>query len=234
MKLSVSNLNSHYGPAHILFDIGLAVGEGEVVALLGRNGAGKSTTFRSIVGLVAQREGQILFEGKDISTAPTHEIVRAGLGYVPEERRIFTELTVEENLEVGRQKPRPNAPQWTREKLYQLFPNLGEMKNRPGGRMSGGEQQMLTIARTLMGNPSLVLLDEPSEGLSPKIVEQMVGAILTMKKEGVSLVVSEQNLHFAKLISDRAYIVERGRICFEGTMAELDARPDIRDAHLSI
>ncbi|MGJ4995627.1 ABC transporter ATP-binding protein [Bradyrhizobium sp. HKCCYLS3077] len=234
MKLSVSNLNSHYGPAHILFDIGLEVGEGEVVALLGRNGAGKSTTFRSIVGLVALRDGQIMFEGKDISTAPTHEIVRAGLGYVPEERRIFTDLTVEENLEVGRQKPRPGAPQWTREKLYKLFPNLGEMKNRPGGRMSGGEQQMLTIARTLMGNPSLVLLDEPSEGLSPKIVEQMVDAILTMKKEGVSLVVSEQNLHFAKLISDRAYIIERGRICFAGTMAELDARPDIRDAHLSI
>ncbi|MGJ4891422.1 ABC transporter ATP-binding protein [Bradyrhizobium sp. HKCCYLR20261] len=234
MKLSVSNLNSHYGPAHILFDIGLEVGEGEVVALLGRNGAGKSTTFRSIVGLVALREGQIMFEGKDISSAPTHEIVRAGLGYVPEERRIFTDLTVEENLEVGRQKPRPGAPQWTREKLYKLFPNLGEMKNRPGGRMSGGEQQMLTIARTLMGNPSLVLLDEPSEGLSPKIVEQMVDAILTMKKEGVSLVVSEQNLHFAKLISDRAYIIERGRICFAGTMAELDARPDIRDAHLSI
>ncbi|XUM19893.1 ABC transporter ATP-binding protein [Bradyrhizobium oligotrophicum S58] len=234
MKLSVASLNSHYGPAHILFDIGLEVGEGEVVALLGRNGAGKSTTFRSIVGLVELREGQIIFEGKDISSAPTHEIVRAGLGYVPEERRIFTELTVEENLEVGRQKPRPNAPQWTREKLYQLFPNLGEMKNRPGGRMSGGEQQMLTIARTLMGNPSLVLLDEPSEGLSPKIVEQMVDAILTMKKAGVSLVVSEQNLHFAKLISDRAYIIERGRICFSGTMAELDARPDIRDAHLSI
>jgi branched-chain amino acid transport system ATP-binding protein len=234
MKLRVSDLNSHYGPAHILFDIGLEVGEGEVVALLGRNGAGKSTTFRSIVGLVAQRTGQIVFEDKDISRAPTHEIAQLGLGYVPEERRIFTDLTVEENLEVGRQPKRPNAPHWTREKLFTLFPNLGEMKNRAGGRMSGGEQQMLTIARTLMGNPSLVLLDEPSEGLSPKIVEQMVDAILTMKKEGVSMVVSEQNLHFARLISDRAYIIERGRICFSGTMAELDARPDIRDAHLSI
>jgi branched-chain amino acid transport system ATP-binding protein len=234
VKLKVSDLNSHYGPAHILFDIGLEVGEGEVVALLGRNGAGKSTTFRSIVGLVAQRTGQIVFEDRDISAAPTHEIVRAGLGYVPEERRIFTDLTVEENLEVGRQPKRANAPHWTQEKLFTLFPNLGEMKNRAGGRMSGGEQQMLTIARTLMGNPSLVLLDEPSEGLSPKIVEQMVEAILTMKKEGVSMVVSEQNLHFARLISDRAYIIERGRICFSGTMAELDARPDIRDAHLSI
>ena len=234
MKLTVQDLNSHYGPAHILFDIGFEVGEGEVVALLGRNGAGKSTTFRSIVGLVAQRSGRIMFEGKDVSARPTHEIVRDGLGYVPEERRIFTDLTVEENLEVGRQPKRPNAPHWTRDKLFSLFPNLGEMKNRPGGRMSGGEQQMLTIARTLMGNPSLVLLDEPSEGLSPKIVEQMVDAILTMKKEGVSIVVSEQNLHFARLISDRAYIIERGRICFSGTMRELDARPDVKDAHLAL
>lgn len=234
MKLSVSDLNSHYGPAHILFDIGLDVGEGEVVALLGRNGAGKSTTFRSLVGLVEQRTGQIVFEGTNISRAPTYEIARLGLGYVPEERRIFTDLTVEENLEVGRQPQRPNAPHWTREKLFAVFPNLGEMKNRAGGRMSGGEQQMLTIARTLMGNPSLVLLDEPSEGLSPKIVEQMVDAILTMKKAGVSILVSEQNLHFARLISDRAYIIERGRICYSGTMTELHARPDIRDAHLSI
>lgn len=234
MKLSVQGLNSYYGPAHILFDVALEVGEGEVVALLGRNGAGKSTTFRSIVGLVEQREGQIIFEGQDVSNQPTHVIVRNGLGYVPEERRIFTDLTVEENLEVGRQPPRSGAPQWTREKLFTLFPNLAEMRGRMGGRMSGGEQQMLTIARTLMGNPSLVLLDEPSEGLSPKIVEQMVDAILTMKKEGVSIVVSEQNLHFANLISDRAYIIERGRICFSGTMRELEARPDIRDAHLAV
>lgn len=234
MKLSISGLNSYYGPAHILFDIGLDVGEGEVVALLGRNGAGKSTTFRSIVGLVAQREGRIMFEGNDVTDKPTHAIVRSGLGYVPEERRIFTDLTVDENLEVGRQPVRTNAPQWTRDKLFTLFPNLAEMRNRPGGRMSGGEQQMLTIARTLMGNPSLVLLDEPSEGLSPKIVEQMANAILTMKKEGVSILLSEQNLHFARLISDRAYIIERGRICFNGTMAELDARPDIRDAYLAV
>ena len=234
MKLSVQGLNSYYGPAHILFDVALEVGDGEVVALLGRNGAGKSTTFRSIVGLVEQREGQIIFEGQDVSKQPTHAIIRNGLGYVPEERRIFTDLTVEENLEVGRQPPRSNAPQWTREKLFTLFPNLGEMRDRMGGRMSGGEQQMLTIARTLMGNPSLVLLDEPSEGLSPKIVEQMVDAILAMKKEGVSIVVSEQNLHFANLISDRAYIIERGRICYSGTMSELEARPDIRDAHLAV
>ena len=234
MKLTVEGLNSHYGPAHILFDIGLAVDAGEVVALLGRNGAGKSTTFRSIVGLVEQRSGRVMFEGRDVSNKPTHEIVREGLGYVPEERRIFTDLTVDENLEVGRQPKRPNAAYWTPDKLFALFPNLAEMRNRPGGRMSGGEQQMLTIARTLMGNPSLVLLDEPSEGLSPKIVEQMVHAIRAMKQEGVSILVSEQNLHFARLISDRAYIIERGRICFGGSMAELDARPDIRDAHLSL
>jgi branched-chain amino acid transport system ATP-binding protein len=234
MKLSVEGLNSHYGPAHILFDIALEVGDGEAVALLGRNGAGKSTTLRSVVGLVERCTGRVVFEGRDVSRQPTHAIVRSGLGYVPEERRIFTELTVEENLEVGRQPARPHAPHWTREKLFALFPNLGEMRGRQGGRMSGGEQQMLTIARTLMGNPSLVLLDETSEGLSPKIVEQMVEAILAMKKAGVSIVISEQNLHFARLISDRAYIIERGRICFSGTMDELDARPDIRDAHLAL
>jgi branched-chain amino acid transport system ATP-binding protein len=234
MMLKVEALNSHYGPAHILFDVALEVGEGEVVALLGRNGAGKSTTFRSIVGLVEQRSGRIVFDSEDVSAEPTHAIVRRGLGYVPEERRIFTDLTVDENLEVGRQPARANAPHWTREKLFALFPNLGEMRGRQGGRMSGGEQQMLTIARTLMGNPSLALLDEPSEGLSPKIVEQMVEAILTMKRAGVSMVVSEQNLHFARLICDRAYIIERGRICFSGTMSELDARPDVRDAHLAL
>src|SRR4030081_128260 len=234
MKLSIEGLNSYYGPAHILFDVGLEVADGEVVGLVGRKGAGKSTTFRSMVGLVEQRTGRIIFEGKDVSDQPTHAIVRGGLGYVPEERRIFTDLTVDENLEVGRQPKRPNAAYWTPDKLFALFPNLAEMRNRAGGRMSGGEQQMLTIARTLMGNPSLVLLDEPSEGLSPKIVEQMVDAILTMKKAGLSMVVSEQNLHFARLLSDRAYIIERGRICFSGTMSELDARPDIRDAHLAL
>ncbi|MDJ1158962.1 ABC transporter ATP-binding protein [Chelatococcus sp. SYSU_G07232] len=234
MKLSVSGLNSYYGPAHILFDVGLEVGAGEVVALLGRNGAGKSTTFRSIVGLVAERRGRILFEGEDVSALPTHEIVRRGLGYVPEDRRIFTELTVEENFLVGRQPPRAGAPTWTPEKLYALFPNLGEMRSRLGGRMSGGEQQMLTIGRTLMGNPSLVLLDEPSEGLAPKIVEQMADAILAMKREGLSIVLSEQNLHFARLISDRAYIIEKGRIRFSGSMAELEANPEVRDAYLAV
>jgi branched-chain amino acid transport system ATP-binding protein len=231
MKLNVENLNSHYGPAHILFDVALEVGEGEVVALLGRNGAGKSTTFRSIVGLVEQRSGRIVFEGNDVSRAPTHEIVRSGLGYVPEERRIFTDLTVEENLEVGRQPKRENAPQWTREKLFALFPNLGEMRNRPGGRMSGGEQQMLTIARTLMGNPRLLLLDEPSEGLAPKIVEQMAETILHLKQEGLTVVLSEQNLYFA-MLSDRAVILEKGHVRYNGTTADLARREDVQLAYL--
>ncbi len=234
MKLDVRRLNSFYGPAHILFDVAFEVGDGEVVALLGRNGAGKSTTFRSLMGLVPQRDGIVCFQGEDVSRLPTYEIARRGLGFVPEDRRIFTDLTVEENLSVGLQPPRAGAPTWTPDRLYALFPNLGEMRRRPGGRMSGGEQQMLTIARTLMGNPSLVLLDEPSEGLAPKLVEEMARAIAVMKKEGLSIVLSEQNLHFARLIGDRAYIIEKGRIRFGGTMAELEARPDIRDAYLFV
>ena len=234
MKLEVSGLNSFYGRAHILFDVGLEVGEGEVVALLGRNGAGKSTTFRSVVGLVSGRSGQVKFEGEDISRLPSYEIVRRGLGYVPEDRRIFTELTVEENFEVGRQKPREGVAAWSQDRIYKLFPNLGEMRKRLGGEMSGGEQQMLSIGRTLMGNPSLVLLDEPSEGLAPKIVEQMADAILAMKREGLSIVISEQNLHFAKLICDRAYIIEKGRMRFSGTIGELEAHPEIRDAYLAV
>jgi branched-chain amino acid transport system ATP-binding protein len=232
--LEVTGLNGWYGPAHILFDVDLTVGPGEVVALLGRNGAGKSTTFRAVVGLLAKRSGRVRFAGRDISDLPTHDIARAGRGYVPEDRRIFTELTVAENLEVGRQPARAGAATWTPERLFELFPNLGAMRTRPGGRMSGGEQQMLTIARTLMGNPKLVLLDEPSEGLAPKIVEEMATAILAMKGEGVSVVLSEQNLHFARLISDRAIIIERGRVRFDGTMAELEARPEVRDAYLAV
>ncbi|MBP0616058.1 ABC transporter ATP-binding protein [Jiella mangrovi] len=234
MKLDVGKLNSFYSPAQILFDVGFTVGSGEVVALLGRNGAGKSTTFKSLVGLVGRREGEIRFEGEEISRLPTYEIARRGLGYVPEDRRVFGELTVEENLEVGRQPPRDGVTTWTPERLYELFPNLAEMRKRPGGQMSGGEQQMLTISRTLMGNPSLVLLDEPSEGLAPKIIEQMADAILKMKKEGLGILLSEQNLHFARLISDRAYILEKGRIRFSGTIAELEANEAVRNQYLAV
>ncbi len=234
MKLSVQGLNAFYGKAHILRDVAFSVGEGEVMALLGRNGAGKSTTLRSLIGLVPQKSGTITFEGQRIDALPPYEIARLGLGYVPEDRRIFTELTVEENLAVGVQKVRPGTAHWTIEKLYSLFPNLAEMKGRLGGRMSGGEQQMLTMARTLMGNPSLVLLDEPSEGLAPKIVEQMAHAITALKNEGLSVVICEQNLHFARLISDRATIIEKGEIRFTGTMAELQADEAVKRDYLAV
>jgi branched-chain amino acid transport system ATP-binding protein len=234
MRLEVAGLNGWYGQAQILFGVGLAVGVGEVVALVGRNGAGKSTTFKAIAGLLARAEGSVLLDGRQMARRPTYEIARAGLAYVPEERRIFADLTVEENLEVGRQPPRADAPHWTPERLYALFPNLAAMRRRPGGAMSGGEQQMLTIARSLMGNPRLILLDEPSEGLAPKIVEDMARAILTLKREGLSILVSEQNLHFARLIADRAAIIERGTIAAAGTLAELDARPDVYEAFLAV
>jgi branched-chain amino acid transport system ATP-binding protein len=232
--LSISGLNSWYGPAHILFGVDLEVGAGEVVALLGRNGAGKSTTFKSVIGLLGRKTGTIRFRNDDISSLQPFEIARKGLGYVPEERRIFTELTVEENLEVGRQPARGESDVWTPERIYQIFPNLAEMRKRPGGAMSGGEQQMLTIARTLMGNPYLVLLDEPSEGISPKIVEQMAEAITVMKQAGISVVLSEQNLPFARLISDRAYVLENGKVQFSGTIKELSERDDIRKAYLAL
>jgi branched-chain amino acid transport system ATP-binding protein len=232
-KLSVASLDAAYGQAQVLFDVSLRVGAGEAVALLGRNGAGKSTTFRSILGLIARRSGAIVFDGEDISKCPTYEIVRRGLGYVPEDRRIFSDLTVEENLQVGRQPPRPNAPTWTLERLFAIFPNLRELRGRDGAHMSGGEQQMLTIARTLMGNPSLLMLDEPSEGLAPRIVEQMIEAIREMKREGLGLFVSEQNIAFARLVAERVYVIEKGAIRFAGTMAEFDARPDVRDAYLA-
>jgi branched-chain amino acid transport system ATP-binding protein len=232
--LSVRGLNAHYGRAHILGDVALEVTTGEVVVLLGRNGAGKSTTLKSIIGLVRPAAGEIVFDGRRIDRLEAYAIAQAGLGYVPEDRRIFTELTVMENLEVGRQPVRANAPAWTPERLFALFPNLAEMRDRPGGRMSGGEQQMLTIARTLMGNPSCLLLDEPSEGLAPVIVDQMAAAILALKQEGLSVLLSEQNLHFASEVSDRAYIIEKGRIRFEGTMAELAADADVRAQYLAV
>jgi branched-chain amino acid transport system ATP-binding protein len=232
--LTVTGLNAAYGRAHILFNVSLEVLPGEAVALVGRNGAGKSTTLRTILGLVANATGDIVFNGAPISHLATYTRVQRGLGYVPEDRRIFSDLTVDQNLEVGRQPQRPDAPLWTHERLFEIFPNLAELRGRLGARMSGGEQQMLAIARTLMGNPLLVLLDEPSEGLAPKIVEQMVVAILAMKREGLSLLLSEQNLRFARLIADRVCVIEKGRVRFSATVAEFDARPDIRDTYLAL
>jgi len=232
--LRVDGLNAHYGRAHILADVALTAAKGEVVVLIGRNGAGKSTTMKCLIGLLRPTSGEIHFEENRIDRLAPHAIARLGLGYVPEERRIFTDLTVMENLEVGKRPPRPGLQPWTAERLFTLFPNLGEMRNRPGGRMSGGEQQMLTIARTLMGNPACVLLDEPSEGLAPVIVEQMVETIRKLKVEGLSVLLSEQNLHFAALVADRAYVIEKGRIRYEGTMSALAEDEAVRAAYLSV
>ena len=236
--LQVQGLNAWYGAAQILFDVSLQVGRGEVVALMGRNGAGKSTTLKALMGMVARR-GSVQFLGQDIARREPHDIARLGLGYVPEERRIFTDLSVMDNLEVGRQRPRrwPDgtaAPEWTPEKLFALFPNLGEMPLRPGGRMSGGEQQMLTVARTLMGQPLLVLLDEPSEGVAPLIVQQMARTIRALKAQGVSVLLSEQNLPFAEAVADRAYLIEQGQVVHEGSMADVVANPDVRKNCLGV
>ena len=236
--LQVQGLKAWYGAAQILFDVSLQVGRGEVVALMGRNGAGKSTTLKALMGMVARR-GSVQFLGHDIARREPHEIARLGLGYVPEERRIFTDLSVMDNLEVGRQPLRrwPDgtpAPVWTPEKLFALFPNLGEMPLRPGGRMSGGEQQMLTVARTLMGQPLLVLLDEPSEGVAPLIVQQMARTIRALKAQGVSVLLSEQNLPFAEAVADRAYLIEQGQVVHEGSMADVVANPDVRKNCLGV
>lgn len=232
--LEVRDLHAFYGRAHILHGVSLKARAGEVVALLGRNGAGKSTTMKAIMGLVPPARGEVSFDGRRIERLPPYRIARLGLGYVPEERRIFTDLSVTENLEVGRQAARAGTPTWDERKLFTLFPNLGGMRERPGGRMSGGEQQMLTIARTLMGNPRCVLLDEPSEGLAPIIVEQMANSIRALKSEGLSVLLSEQNLHFSQAVADRAYIIEKGQIRFGGSMAELTADASLREQYLSV
>ncbi|HEY6862049.1 MAG TPA: ABC transporter ATP-binding protein [Pseudolabrys sp.] len=237
--LTVERLSAWYGAARILYDLSFEVGRGEVVTLMGRNGAGKSTTMKTIMGLMAQRQGRVRFNGEDISGRKPFEIARRGLGFTPEDRRIFVDLTVMENLDVGRQPPRrfadgSPAPSWTFEQLFTLFPNLAEMPERLGGRMSGGEQQMLTVARTLMGNPLLVLLDEPSEGVAPLIVEQMAHTILELKKQGLSILLSEQNIHFARLVSDRVYVLEKGQIHWQGSVAELDTNLDVQRTYLTV
>ena len=237
--LTLSDVNTWYGGAHILHGIALQVGRGEVVALMGRNGAGKSTTLKSIMGLARKRLGQIQFMGHSVIRLAPYQIARLGLGYVPEDRRIFTDLTVEENLAVARQPARywPDGQQamsWTAESLYELFPHLATVGRRTAGSMSGGEQQMLTVARTLMGNPFLILLDEPSEGVAPVIVEQMVAMILTLKKRGASVLLAEQNIHFARLVSDRAYVLEKGAIRYSGSMAELSSNDEVRQSYLAL
>jgi branched-chain amino acid transport system ATP-binding protein len=232
--LEVRDLDAHYGRAHILHGVNLGLGRGEVAALVGRNGAGKSTTMKAVMGLVTPTGGSVAFEGRELAGREPFEIARAGIGYVPEDRRVFADLTVMENLAVGQRGRRDDAPFWTAEALFDIFPNLARMRDRPGGRMSGGEQQMLTIARTLMGNPKLVLLDEPSEGLAPVIIEEMARAILRLKGEGLTVLISEQNLHFARLVASRAIILEKGLIRFDGTMDGLMRDADTRQRYLAV
>jgi branched-chain amino acid transport system ATP-binding protein len=232
--LEVRRLTAFYGRAQILFDIALEVKRGEVVALMGRNGAGKSTTLKAVMGLVDARAEALRFKGRDIAGLPPFRIARLGLGYVPEDRRIFTDLTVFENLEIGRRAPADGRAAWEPERLFAIFPNLAEMRGRRASAMSGGEQQMLTIARTLMGNPEMVLLDEPSEGLAPVIVEEMAEAVIRMKEEGIAVLLSEQNLHFAHAVADRAVVIEKGAVRFTGAMDELAGNDAVRQTYLGV
>lgn len=232
--LEVRRLCAFYGQAQILFDLSLTVGRGEIVALMGRNGSGKSTTLKAIMGLVETQAEALRFEGESIAGLPPFRIARRGLGYVPEERRIFTDLTVFENLEIGRRPPRAGRESWQPERLFAVFPNLAEMRGRRASAMSGGEQQMLTIARTLMGNPEMVLLDEPSEGLAPVIVEDMAASVLRMKAEGIAVLLSEQNLNFAAAVSDRAIVIEKGAVRYEGSIAGIETDEAARQAYLSV
>jgi branched-chain amino acid transport system ATP-binding protein len=233
----VKNLCVHHGRAQLLFDVNFAANAGEVLVLVGRNGAGKSTTMKAIMGLLPDVTGEVLFDDAPITGLSAHEIARRGLGYVPEDRRIFTDLTVAENLEVGRQPSRAHAkdaPRWTVDRVCELFPKLAEMLDRPGGHMSGGEQQMLTIARTLMGNPKAILLDEPSEGLAPIVVEHIAKSVQALKREGLCVLLSEQNLRFARAVADRAVVIDRGSVKFSGSFAELEANATLANQYLAI
>ena len=222
--LEVRALGAAYGKAQVLFGLDFSARAGEALVLLGRNGAGKTTALKRIMGLLPPQTGEIRFCGERIDALPPYQIARLGLGYVPEERRIFTDLTVRENLEVGRQPARASTVDWTPGKLFALFPNLGRMQDRPGGRMSGGEQKMLAVARTLMGNPRAILLDEPAEGLAPLVAGQVATAILELKARGLCVLLSEQNLRFARRVADRACLLEQGRIVASGTLDAVQAQ----------
>jgi branched-chain amino acid transport system ATP-binding protein len=220
--LEVKRLIASYGRARALFGVDLELGAGEVAVLLGLNGAGKTTTLKSIMGLVRPDSGEVRLEGRRIDALEPFEIARLGVGYVPEDRRIFTALSVAENLEVGRKAAPPGVRAWSAERLYALFPVLATMRGRLAAHMSGGEQQMLAIARTLMGNPRVLLLDEPAEGLAPKIVEDIATAIFALKREGLAVLLCEQNLAFARRLGDRAYLLEQGQVRRTGALAEFE------------
>lgn len=234
MSLTLTGINSFYGDAHILHNLDLSVREGEVLALLGRNGAGKTTTLRTIAGLLRPRSGRVRYAGRDITGLAPHRVARHGIAYVPEDRRVFPELTVRENLDVGRRPARDAGAveHWDEDRVFALFPPLAELAGRRAGNLSGGEQQMLAVARALMGNPRLILLDEPSEGLAPVIVDRLAAALLDLKRQGITMVLSEQNLPFARRISDRLALIDKGEIVFTGAFADLDADAELRHRHL--
>ncbi len=235
MQLEVHQINTYYGLSHILFDVSLEVDQGEVVVLLGRNGAGKTTTIRSIMGLTPPKAGSVKFKGADITNMAPYRVARLGVGFVPEDRQIFPELTVQANLEVGQSGGAgKRSNKWTFERIYDLFPRLKDLANRRGGTLSGGEQQMLTIARTLMGGPDLVLLDEPSEGLAPLVVRELGEFIDLIKQEGLTILLSEQNVRFALKHSDRAYILDSGHIKFTGSMQELEKNEEVKKRYLAV
>jgi branched-chain amino acid transport system ATP-binding protein len=232
--LELDTVNTYYGRSHILFDVSLAVGKGEVVSLVGRNGAGKSTTLRSIIGLTAPQSGEVRFKGEKVSGMRAFRICRKGIGFVPEDRRCFPDLTVLENLEVAARREKGTETPWTVERVYALFPRLKEREKNLGSQLSGGEQQMLTIARTLMTNPELLLLDEPSEGLAPLIVALLAEMILQIRKEGVTVLLAEQNLHFCAKVSDRGYVIDKGSVKYEGTMKDLLANDEVKEKYLAV
>ena len=234
-RLELRSVHTHYATSHILFDVSLEVNQGESVCLLGRNGAGKTTTLKSIMSLAPASAGSILFNGVELVGLAPYEIARLGIGYTPDERLIFPDLTVRENLEIAVKPGAPGAPaQWTVARIYELFPVLQPLNARLGGYLSGGEQQMLTIGRTLMGNPSLLLLDEPVEGVAPVVVQELTRQIKALKTMGLTILFAEQNMHFATEISDRAYVIEKGRIRFQGTMQELAANEEVKQKYLMI
>ena len=232
--LEIENLHTYYGTSHILFDVSLEVNEGESVCLLGRNGAGKTTTLKTIMGLAQGRHGAIRFNGEPLLGREPYELAQRGVGFVPDERLIFPDLTVRENLEIAIKKGRGASAPWTVERVYELFPVIAPLDRRLGGYLSGGEQQMLTIGRTLMGNPSLLLLDEPVEGLAPVVVQELTRQIKNLKGMGLTILFAEQNMHFAADVSDRAYVIEKGRIRFHGSMRELTANEEVKSKYLMI
>ncbi|MFI5108965.1 MAG: ABC transporter ATP-binding protein [Terriglobales bacterium] len=226
--LALEQLVAGYGPIRVVRDVSLAVGEGEVVALLGRNGAGKTTMLKGALGMVRVFSGRVLYRGRDVTRLATHRRAMLGMGYVPDDRRIFPELTVRENLEVAIKRGSKNGRGWTLERIYQLMPWLKEIQRRRGGFLSGGEQQMLTIARTMMGNPEVLLLDEPTEGLAPHFVRLVSDLIKELKSSGIAVLLAEQNLRFITPLANRVYVIESGELRLEGTMAAMAERQDVR------